>query len=78
MRTILNLDEDLAQRAEELVLREGSTPTWLIEEGLRLRLRPAPSAPASRPLLPVFEGRGSSMPGADPLSNDASATPPTS
>lgn len=72
MRTTLNLNDDLAQRAREAAAREQTTLTRLIEEGLRLRLRPAVSRPASGPpRLPVFDGRGGLAPGIDPLSNEA-------
>lgn len=73
MRTTLNLNDDLARRAKEAAAREQTTLTRLIEEGLRLRLRP-PARPASAPdlpRLPVFDGRGGLAPGIDPLSNES-------
>lgn len=72
MRTTLNLNDDLAQRAKEAAARERTTLTQLIEEGLRLRLRPAASRPtAGPPRLPVYNGHRGLAPGVDPLSNEA-------
>ena len=70
MRTTLNLNDDLARRAKEAAAREQTTLTRLIEEGLRLRLRPPDAEPGSAPpRLPVFEGGTGMAPGIDPLSN---------
>ena len=70
MRTTLNLNDDLARRAKEAAARERTTLTRLIEEGLRLRLRPPAPAAGSPPApLPVYDGRGGLAPGVDPLSN---------
>lgn len=70
MRTTLNLNDDLARRAKEAAAREQTTLTRLIEEGLRLRLRPPTSEASGRPLpLPVYDGRGGLARGVDPLSN---------
>ncbi|GAB5537483.1 MAG: hypothetical protein Rubg2KO_37320 [Rubricoccaceae bacterium] len=70
MRTTLNLNDDLARRAKEAAAREQTTLTRLIEEGLRLRLRPpGPPARAVPPHLPVFDGRGGLASGIDPLGN---------
>lgn len=70
MRTTLNLNDDLARRAKEAAARERTTLTRLIEEGLRLRLRPPAPAAGSLPApLPVFDGRGGLVAGVDPLSN---------
>lgn len=71
MRTTLNLNDDLARRAREAAARERTTLTRLIEEGLRLRLRPAAPAPSPRVPLPVFDGRSGLVSGVDPLSNES-------
>ena len=71
MRTTLNLNDDLARQAKEAAIRERTTLTRLIEEGLRLRLR-ALAADARAPApLPVFDGGNGLRDGIDPLSNRA-------
>ena len=67
MRTTLNLNDDLARRAREAAARERTTLTRLIEEGLRLRLRPPEPPEASRAPLPVFHGGTGLAAGLDPL-----------
>ena len=71
MRTTLNLDDDLARRAKEAAAREQTTLTRLIEEGLRLRLRPARPDRQPAPDLPVFDGGSGLAPGIDPTSNES-------
>ena len=71
MRTTLNLNDDLARRAKEAAARERTTLTRLIEEGLRLRLRPSREPAASAPALPVYPGGSGLAPGVDPLRNEA-------
>lgn len=71
MRTTLNLNDDLARRAKEAAARERTTLTRLVEEGLRLRLRPAPSGPTKEADLPVFDGKTGLVAGVDPLSNES-------
>ena len=72
MRTTLNLNDDLARRAKEAAAREQTTLTRLVEEGLRLRLRPpAPPASDQTPALPVFHGGTGLAPSIDPPSNRA-------
>lgn len=82
MRTTLNLNDDLVARAKSVAARERTTLTRLIEEGLRLRLRPTPAPSAGAVLLPVHAGRGGLAPGIDPQSNrslrDAADTEETS
>ena len=70
MRTTLNLNDDLVATAKAAAARERTTLTRLIEEGLRLRLRP-PASPAGSapPALPVYDGEGGVAPGVDPLRN---------
>lgn len=69
MRTTLNLNDDLAQRAKEAAARERTTLTRLIEEGLRMRLRPTKAVEGELSALPVFDGETGMKPGIDPLSN---------
>lgn len=71
MRTTLDLNDDLLARAKALAAREQTTLTRLIEEGLRLRLRP-PAPPNTPPSpLPVFRDGTGLAPDLDPLSNRA-------
>lgn len=70
MRTTLDLNDTLLARAKAAAVRERTTLTRLIEEGLELRLRGVVSEPKpSRVRLPVYKGRGGLVPGIDPLSN---------
>lgn len=71
MRTTLNLNDDLARRAKEAAARERTTLTRLIEEGLRLRLRPSPPETSAEVTLPVFDGATGLAEGVDPLSNES-------
>ena len=71
MRTTLNLNDDLVTAAKEVAARERTTLTRLIEEGLRLRLRPPEPPATAPPRLPVFRGGTGLAPGIDPLSNRA-------
>ena len=68
MKTTLDIDDHLLADAKVLAARQRTTLTRLIEEGLRLRLSPAP-ARSGKFVLPVMKGRGGLMPGIDPLSN---------
>jgi len=65
MRTTLDINDQLLTEAKALAARERTTLTRLIEEGLRLRLRPRPVNVKID--LPVFEGGLKA--GVDPLSN---------
>lgn len=69
MRTTLNINDRLLAEAKVRAVRERTTLTRLIEEGLRLRLRP-PAASAGKTIidLPVLKG-GRLAPGVNPLSN---------
>lgn len=72
MRTTLDLDDTLLVRAKALAARERLTLTRVIEEGLRLRLRPTtrhamPDAPV--PPIPIYHGRSGVAAGIDPLRN---------
>ena len=73
MKTTLNLDDLLLQRAKALAAKHKTSLTRLIEEGLQLRLRTATmGAKAMRvaaPKIPVFKGKGGMRPGIDPTSN---------
>ena len=70
MKTTLDIDDELLVKAKALSARERKSLTALIEEGLRLRLRARrQSGPRSRPLLPVYEGKGGIAKGIDPTSN---------
>src|SRR5690606_26433088 len=70
MKTTLDLDENLLAEAKALAIRERTTLTRLVEEGLQLRLRQheLPSEPGR---LPVHHGQGGLTAGLDGLSNKA-------
>lgn len=67
MRTTLDINDRLLAEAKVRAVREKTTLTRLIEEGLRLRLRPPPAQPVKIE-LPVLKG-GRLAPGINPLSN---------
>lgn len=76
MKTTLNLHDALVMEAKALAVRQRSTLTRLIEEGLRMRLRseqmPAEKSAKVRLPIPVFvppPGQGGLMPGIDGTSN---------
>jgi hypothetical protein len=71
MKTTLNLNDALLAEAKIAAVRQGSSLTRLIEEGLRLRLRGGPQdAAAPAPVrLPVFCGQGGLREGLTPGSN---------
>lgn len=70
MKTTLDLDDNLLAQAKAQAVRERTTLTRLIEEGLSLRMRkPVRAAQARRPALPVLRGTGALRPGIDPTSN---------
>ncbi len=70
MRTTIDLNDTLLARAKAAAVRQRTTLTRLIEEGLELRLRRTVSEPKStRVRLPVYRGKGGLAPGVDPLSN---------
>ena len=70
MRTTLDINDRLLTEAKALAARQRTTLTKLIEEGLRLRLRPqAVQSGKTTVDLPVFKGGGGLRPGINPLSN---------
>ncbi len=73
MKTTLNIHDTLLIEAKALAVRQRSTLTRLIEEGLRMRLKseqqPATKARPPMPVFPVLKGRGGLMPGIDGTSN---------
>lgn len=70
MRTTIDINDTLLARAKAAAVRQRTTLTRLIEEGLELRLRGAVSEPKpGRIRLPVYRGKGGLAPGIDPLSN---------
>ena len=75
MKTTLNLNDLLLQRAKALAAKHKTSLTRLIEEGLQLRLRTAAmdakAMHAAAPKIPVFKGKGGMRPGIDPTSNKA-------
>ena len=69
MKTTLDLDDELLERAMALAAREGRSLTALVEDGLRLRVRRQGTGKVVEPEIAVYEGRGGLVPGVDPLSN---------
>lgn len=68
MKTTLDLNEDLVAEAKALAVRQHSTLTRIIEEGLQLRLR-AQRTPGPPSRLPVYRGKGGLAAGVDGSSN---------
>jgi hypothetical protein len=68
MRTTLDINDRLLAEAKVRAVREKTTLTRLIEEGLRLRLRP-PVAPGEKVKIDLPSGTGGLAPGVNPLSN---------
>jgi len=70
VKTTLDIDDALLAQAKALAVRERTSVTRLIEEGLQLRMRGnrAP-ARAGKPTIPVLRGRGGLVAGIDPASN---------
>lgn len=72
MKTTLDLDDELLARAKALSARERKSLTRLIEEGLRLRLRPRSQRQRARRVvqaLAIHRGKGGMVEGVDPRSN---------
>lgn len=70
MKTTLDLNDDLIARAKAQAALERTSLTRLIEDGLNLRLRKAPTARSRQaPVIPSFGGGGAMRPGIDPCSN---------
>lgn len=72
MKTTLDLNDRLVAEAKARAVRERTTLTRLVEEGLRWRLSAqATAVKATRPSIPVYRGRGGLRPGIDATSNRA-------
>ena len=87
MKTTLNIPDQLLADAKVLGVKQRTTLSRLVEEGLQWRLQwrlqcrlqwrlqgqagAAAVAPRAQPRLPVFLGRGGLVAGANPLSNRA-------
>ena len=73
MKTTLDLNDALLRNAKVLAVRQGSSLTRLIEEGLRMRLTAQHGAgkTARAPKLPVSRRSGGMLPGINPRSNRA-------
>jgi hypothetical protein len=57
MKTTLNIHDATQSEANTLATKQHVTPTRLIEEGLRLRMRAPVDAPTNkRRAMPVFNG----------------------
>ena len=71
MKTTLNINDTLLAKAKAHAVRQRTTLTRLIEEGLQLRLRssPATNTKLSKRSIPVFQGRGGLVVGINPGSN---------
>lgn len=64
MRTTIRIDDDLYRRAKASAARRGMTVGQLIEDAVRMALRPRTVDQARVPDLPVYGGSGT-MPGVD-------------
>lgn len=64
MKTTLDIDDELLNRAKAVSARERKSLTALVEEGLRLRLRRRRSRQAHR--LPVYLGKSGLAKNIDP------------
>ena len=79
MKTTLNIPDQLLADAKVLAVKQHTTLSRLVEEGLQWRLQwrlqaqagAAAVAPRAQPRLPVFQGRGGLVAGANQLSNRA-------
>jgi hypothetical protein len=72
MKTTLDIDNSLLANAKALAVRQRTSLTRLIEEGLQLRLRSARAMPkVGKRKIPVFKGRGGLVAGLNPTSNKA-------
>ena len=72
MKTTLDLNDALLNEARALAAQQRTSLTRLIEEGLRLRLRPSErQAPAGPLRHPIYRGKGGLAPGLHGLSNKA-------
>lgn len=71
MKTTLDLNDDLVGRAKALAIKERSTLTKLIEEGLALRLKPKRDRVRGTRIheLPISPRRGGMWPGIVGTSN---------
>jgi len=72
MKTTLDINDQLLASAKVLAVRQRTSLTRLIEEGLQLRLRSA-AGPARelKSRVPVLKSRGGLVAGVNPLSNKA-------
>ena len=72
MKTTLDIDDSLLANAKALAVRQRTSLTRLIEEGLQLRLRSAAMTPKTeKRAIPVYDGRGGLVEGINPASNKA-------
>ena len=72
MKTTLDINDRLLADAKVLAVRQRTSLTRLIEEGLQLRLRSAAGPVKARPRrIPVINGRGGLVAGVNPISNKA-------
>jgi hypothetical protein len=71
MKTTVNLNRDLVAEAIETAVRERTSLSQLIEEGLRLRLAPGRrgSIQSASARLAIYQGRGGLQANVNPLSN---------
>jgi len=64
MRTTIRIDDDLYRRAKASAARRGITVGQLIEDAVRMALRPRTAEVTRVPDLPVYGGSGV-LPGVD-------------
>lgn len=68
MRTTVDISDAVLVSARRTAKERGSTLSRLVDEALRRELASPEPAPGPPP-VPVFDGRGSTAPGADLTSN---------
>lgn len=71
MKTTLDLNDRLVVEAKALAVRQRTTLTCLVEDGLKLRLQQQQVPLGAVVSLPVYRGTGGLMPGIDGFSNKA-------
>lgn len=72
MKTTLDINDTLLASAKSMAVRQQTTLTRLIEEGLQLRLRSSrTTTKIVQHKIPVFKGRSGLVVGLNPLSNKA-------
>jgi hypothetical protein len=70
VRTTVRLDDDLYREVKARAAREGRTVASVLEDAVRVGMRP-PTDPEAQRFVPPTFGRGGLMPGVDLSDNSA-------